>query len=195
MLSIILASAQEPNILAMMEETEACFPAAQIIVSNDRYRLGKGWAIREALSEATGDIIVFIDGDGDISPKMINRLLPHLDEFDIVVGTKNTRRLLSRWILSGLARVYISVMFGIPVDTQTGIKVFKRSALPMWEANSFAFPVEILAKAQGAKMFEVMIETRAARKMKLKSIFAALIGSIKIWGRLNARRISSDDES
>ena len=184
MLSIILASAQEPNILAMMEETEACFPAAQIIVSNDRYRLGKGWAIREALSEATGDIIVFIDGDGDISPKMINRLLPHLDEFDIVVGTKNTRRLLSRWILSGLARVYISVMFGIPVDTQTGIKVFKRSALPMWEANSFAFPVEILAKAQGAKMFEVMIETRAARKMKLKSIFAALIGSIKIWGRL-----------
>ena len=130
MITIIMPSALEENIHDMLVETEELFPEAQIIVSTDRDRRGKGWAIRQGLLIATGDIIVFLDGDGDISPKMIHRLLHHLDEFDIVVGTKNTRLLLSRWILTCLSRIYISLMFGIPVDTQTGIKIFKRDALP-----------------------------------------------------------------
>lgn len=186
MISIIMPSALEENVHDMLVETEECFPDAQIIVSTDRDRRGKGWAIRQGLLIAKGDIIVFIDGDGDISPKMITRLLHHLDEFDIVVGTKNTRLLLSRWILTCLSRIYISLMFGIPVDSQTGIKIFKRKALPDWEENSFSFPLEILAKAKEFKMFEVIIETRAARKMKLKSIIAALIGSFRIWWRLRS---------
>lgn len=187
MISIIMPSALEENIHDMLVETEECFPEAQIIVSTDRDRRGKGWAIRQGLLIAKGEIIVFIDGDGDINPKMIKRLLHHLDEFDIVVGTKNTRLLISRWILTCLSRIYISLMFGIPVDTQTGVKIFKREHLPDWTEDSFAFPLEILSKAkeQGAEMFEVTIETRSARKMKLKSILAALIGSLRIWRRIN----------
>jgi len=192
MISIIIPQALEQNILEVLKETEACFPDAQIIVSTDRYRKGKGWAVRQAMEQATGDIICFIDGDGDISPRMIHRLLPFLSEFDIIVGKKDARVLISRWILTLLSRLYIRIMFDIPVDTQTGVKVFKRSALPNWKDNSFAFDVEILAKAKlaGAKMFEVTVETNSCRKMRLISIVKALIGSIKIWLRLKNQKES-----
>ena len=186
MISIIIPNALEENILKLLNQIEEILPDAQTIVATDRYRKGKGWAVREALEHATGDIICFIDGDLDIHPRMILRLLPHLSEFDIVVGKKDTRVLISRWILTLLSRAYIRFMFGIPVDTQTGVKVFKRYAMPDWQDNSFAFDVEILAKAKlaGAKMFEVTVDTNSCRKMKLISIVKALIGSIKIWLRL-----------
>jgi len=186
MISILIPNASEASIGTTVEKCEHLFPEAQIIVATDRYRAGKGHALRRALSMATGDIIVFIDGDGDISPDMINRLLPHLNEFDIVVGTKDSRVRISRWILTSLSRIYISLIFGIPVDTQTGIKVFKRSHLPEWRENSFAFPLEILYKAMisGSKMFEVTVETRNSKPMKFKAIFLALIGSFKIHRRV-----------
>ena len=190
MLSIIIPSATELMIHWMEIKTRDEFPEAEILIAHDPKRKGKGRAIRCGLGCAQGDIICFIDGDLDIHPKMIKRLLPHLDEFDIVVGKKDTRAMISRWILTCLSRIYISLMFGIPVDTQTGVKVFKRSALPDWEADDFSFDIEILAKAKkaGASMFEVTVDTVRSRRMDLRSVFVALWGSFKIWKRLQRGR-------
>jgi len=187
LISIIIPHAIEKNINIMVEQTERCFPDAQIIIATDRYRKGKGWAIRQALEYAKGDIIVFIDGDGDILPSMIKRLLPHLDEFDIVVGKKDTRSMFSRWALTVLSRLYIRALFNIPVDTQTGVKVFKRSALPSWEEDGFSFDIEILSKAKraGASMFEVTINASCTRKMKMISVLNSLLGSLRIWKKLS----------
>ena len=182
MLSILIPNAQEQAINILLNECEALFPEAQIIIATDRYRKGKGHAIRRALSLSTGDIVCFLDGDLDIHPSMINRLLPHLDEFDIVCGKKDPGSRLDRKILTILSRIYIWIMFRIPVDTQTGIKVFKREALSTWKTNSFAFDIEILynAKKKGMKMFDIGIEAKTSRRMKLKSIFVTLVESVKI---------------
>ncbi len=186
MISILLPSHLEPNAYPMMVETEKEFPGAQVIICTDRYRKGKGWAVREALAQATGDIIVFLDADMDIHPHMIKRLLPHLEEFDIVVGRKDSSKLLSRWIITQLSRLYIRIMFGIPVDTQTGIKAFRRSALPEWAELGFAFSLEVLAKAQraGASMYEVKIDVQNSKRTSFRAVFYTLIGSLKIWLRL-----------
>ena len=190
MISILLPSVNEHGLQHLIYEIDSIYPCAQIVVGTDRYRKGKGWALRQALSQATGDIIVFLDGDGDISPKMIARLLPHLDKFDIVCGKKEPGNRLDRKILTILSRMYIRFMFGIPVDTQTGIKVFKRDHLPEWESDGFEFDIEVLAKAQraGSKMFDVGVEARCERKMKLNAIFATLKGSFKIWLNLQKRK-------
>ena len=186
MISILIPNAQDPNIMETVEKCEQYFPFAQIIIATDRVRKGKGWAMREALSQATGDIIVFLDGDGDIHPAMINRLLSHLDEFDIVCGKKDPGSRIDRKILTILSRIYIWIMFRIPVDTQTGVKVFKHEHLPIWEDNSFAFDIEILAKAKqnGSKMYDLGIEAKCERKMKLTSILATLWGSLNIYYRI-----------
>lgn len=186
MISIIIPSALEKNVVEQLRRAEKEFPNSQVIVATDRYRKGKGWAIREALKHASGNIIAFIDGDLDIHPRMIRRLIPHLSEFDIVVGKKDTRRMFSRWILTVLSRAYIWLLFRVPVDTQTGVKVFWREALPDWEENSFAFDIEILAKAKraGFSMFEVTIDAERSKKMKIRSIINTFFGSLHIYRRL-----------
>jgi len=185
-LSILIPSRDEPDIQKMAEETEIIcrelYPESQIIICNDRQGRGKGWALREALVYATGDIICFIDGDLDIHPRMIKRLIHHLREFDIVVGKKDMRGLWSRYVITLLSRLYIYLVFGIKVDTQTGIKIFRCNALPVWLCDSFAFDIEILYKAKkaGASMFEVTVEAKSLTRMKWLSIWKTLIESFKI---------------
>lgn len=170
----------------MVDLTEQEFPEAEIIIATDRYRRGKGWAMRKGFLISKGDIVCFIDGDQDLHPKMIRRLLPHLYEFDIVVGKKETKTMFSRHVLTFLSRIYTKILFGIKADTQTGVKVFKRSALPEWKTNSFAFDMEILykAKKQGAKIFEVAVDARITSGMKLSSILLTIWESLKIKWRV-----------
>jgi glycosyltransferase involved in cell wall biosynthesis len=182
MISVIVPNANEERIHEVINELEDLLIDGEIIIAVDRDRRGKGWAVREALSYAKGDIIIFIDGDMDIHPKMIRRLLPHLEEFDIVVGKKDSRGLLSRYILTILSRLFIYTLFKIKVDTQTGLKIFRRYALPEWECNSWPFDIEILAKAKhaGFSMFEVTIEASSTKRMKLKSIVKTLVETLRI---------------
>lgn len=74
-------------------------------------------------------------------------------------------------------------MFGIPVNTQTGIKMFRRHTIKPWETNSFAADIEILGKAHklGYRMVEVPVDAKVTRKMKFKAIWETFKESIKIW--------------
>lgn len=188
MISVIIPCHNEERIHDVVDGVEKILDGNfkegdhEILIASDRDGRGKGWAVRQAMEFARGNIIIFLDGDMDINPRMILRLLPHLTEFDIVVGKKNTRKIFSRWILTILSRIYIRMMFGIQVDTQTGIKAFWKYALPDWKTNGFAFDIEILSKAKkiGFSMYEVTVEASASKKMKLRSIIMCLIESLKI---------------
>ncbi len=182
MLSIIIPCKNEKNIVDMIVETEKCFPEAQIIISSDRYGYGKGWALSRGVEEAKGDLICFIDGDLDINPKEINKLLTEIVDNDIVVGRKKLSGGLSRMIITFCSRIFIYLLFNLKIDTQTGVKVFKKEALPKWENKSFAFDIEILHKAvkNGAKIKEVPVEVSIKNKMPLRSILRFIRGAIQI---------------
>lgn len=183
-LTIILPSANEKNAMKTAKQVEELFPDAQVIISNDRYRKGKGWAVRQAMEEATGDHVAFLDGDGDIQPKMLKRLMPFIEDYDIVCGVKPISGLWSRRILTFLSRYYIAFCFGLKVDSQTGIKLFRRQALQSWYSNGWLFDLEILsiAKQKGYSMIEVPIEfVKINRKMKMSSIWNTLKESITLW--------------
>jgi glycosyltransferase involved in cell wall biosynthesis len=85
------------------------YPDAEVVVVNDGssdrtaevassagakvishpYSKGNGAAIKTGARAATGDIIVFMDGDGQHAPADIVRLLARLEEgFDLVVGAR-----------------------------------------------------------------------------------------------------------
>lgn len=192
-LSILIPSKNEPRACEMVEATINEFPEARVVVANDRFGFGKGWAVRTALTEAQGDVVCLIDGDLDIHPRMIHRLLPFLEDYDIVVGRKQVRGFLSRRILTHCSRLFAWAMFGLNIDTQTGIKVFKRTAIYPWTMNSFAFDLEMLAKAKqaGKTIIEVPVDVTRSRKMKWISIWRSFTEAIELWLRLHTRESKS----
>lgn len=193
MLSILIPSRNEPEIDNFIQEIERLLPVNEIVIYNDRFGLGKGYALREAFKHSKGDVVTFIDGDGDIPARMIKRLLPFLEDFDVVVGSKRiTRSPLRRKIMTHVTRWWFRLLYGVQVDTQTGIKLFRRSALNQlgegqcWESNGFIFDAEIIANLQkkGVKMVEVPIECDIKKQVSFKTIFRIFGESIWLWFRL-----------
>lgn len=182
MLSILVPSHNEKHIQSFVEEIEETFPEAhEIIIVNDREGKGKGWAIRQALLACKGDHIAFIDGDGDIPARMLWRLYPFIEDFDVVVGSKRmTNAPLQRKIITYLSRLYIRLMFGLSVETQTGIKLFRRTALNMFKTDGFFFDVELLvmAKREGKRMIEIPIESEITEPMSWRAIWKTFLDSL-----------------
>lgn len=111
MLSIILPAKNEAKALAELLPTlRAAQPDAEIIVSNDGsvdntielcakhdvtcisapYPTGNGAAIKRGTRAASGDILVFMDADGQHDPADIPRLTDMLDKgYDMVVGARS----------------------------------------------------------------------------------------------------------
>lgn len=184
MLSILIPSHNEENIHAFVEELEKLFPGAhEIIVASDREGRGKGWAVREAILIAQGDEIAIIDGDGDIPARMLARLFPFLEDYDCVVGTKRMSRApLQRKVITYLSRIYLRVFFGLSVETQTGIKLFRKSALQYWKTDGFLFDIEILrnARRKGMTMIEVPIEAEIKVRLSWKAVWRTFWESITL---------------
>jgi glycosyltransferase involved in cell wall biosynthesis len=179
MLSILIPSRLEPNILKIIQEIE-CVGPDEIVIYNDRYGQGKGFAIREALNESKGDKIIYIDGDGDINTYQLHLIIAGLRWFDVVVGKKSLPVRLDRKLLTFLSRLWIRLLFGLKVDTQTGIKGFNYR--PEWKTNLWAFDTEILynAKKQGKTMTEILVDATVSDNKTLRDILSTLKDTLKI---------------
>ncbi len=108
--SVVIPAKNEAAALpAVVARVREVVPAAEVIVVDDGstdatagvakaagatvigspYSMGNGAAIKRGTRAATGDILVFMDGDGQHDPAEIPALLAKLDEgYDMVVGAR-----------------------------------------------------------------------------------------------------------
>ncbi len=165
---VIPAKNEEQGLALVLPRLREEYPDAEVIVvddgSTDRsadvcrensvtvishpYSKGNGAAIKTGARAATGEYIVFMDGDGQHDPADIERLLYKLDEgYDMVVGARgglDDQASIARWSANSLYNWLASWMVNRRIeDLTSGFRAVNRSKflgflylLP----NGFSYP-------------------------------------------------------
>jgi len=94
--------------------------------------LGKAGAVTSGMLEANGEYALFMDMDQATPIEEIEKLLPFAKDYDIVIGSRGSKRKGDPWTRLLMARGMIvlrSMIVGISGinDTQCGFKLFKKS--------------------------------------------------------------------
>ena len=132
---------------------------------------GKGANIKNALKEATGDLILFQDADLEYSPEDFEVLLKpfFIYEADVVYGSRLTRAKATtiigfpNYIANIIVTFLMNLLFNkIFTDIATGYKVFKKDIIKNLEITSDGFEIEPeitakISKNKNIKIFEVPI--------------------------------------
>lgn len=122
--------------------------AAGARVLRHLYSRGNGAAIKSGAAAATGDVLVFLDADGQHDPGDIPRLLSEIrDGHDLVVGSRSRRSdqsSIGRWLANGAYNRLASLLVGHHVaDLTSGFRAVRRSLflpiLPLLP-NGFSYP-------------------------------------------------------
>lgn len=162
---------------------------------------GKGFALKTGFEYSSGDFILFLDSDLELSPYHLPNFLRILFETksDACIGSKmheesNLEYPILRKIYSKGYYFLIRILFGLPVmDTQTGIKLFRREALektlPRLVVKKFAFDIELLMLFVkfGLKLSYAPIELNFSRenrgRIKIKTIINMFQDTLAIFYR------------
>ncbi|MFC1577590.1 glycosyltransferase family 2 protein [Thermodesulfobacteriota bacterium] len=199
--SVIIPAFNEADIIAdIVQRVRSLHPDFDVIVVNDGstddtaaeaqkagaevyshpYNIGNGAAIKSGIRAATGDILVFMDGDGQHNPQDIARLLEYFPEFDMVVGARSISDQASlgralgnkiyNWFASYVAKFSIK-------DLTSGFRVVKSNVarnflylLP----NTYSYPTTLtlgtLRSGMSVKYVPVKIQKRETGKSNIKMI-------------------------
>ncbi len=167
-LSIILPAKNEaPALAALLPRLRATYPSSEILVVDDGstddtrnicaecgvdclsspYSMGNGAAIKRGARAATGDTLVFMDGDGQHDPADIVRLIDQLEAgYDMVVGARDwsSQAGVGRGLANTLYNWLATRMTGHPVlDLTSGFRAVRANKFREFIhllPNGFSYP-------------------------------------------------------
>lgn len=122
------------------DATAQAAEAAGARVVRHPYNLGNGASVKSGASAATGDVLVFMDADGQHPPEDIEKLLAPLGEYDMVVGARTGESDVSRFRAVGNAMLIKLAEFLVERridDLTSGFRAVKREC---FEEFSHLFP-------------------------------------------------------
>jgi len=123
---------------------------------------GKANAVKTGVSAVKGSHLIFMDADGATAPGEISKLLPELEKYDVVVGSRNlkasqAKKSFSRRILSFGFNTYVSVLFGTRFsDYLCGFKAFRtetaKKLFHNLKSERWIFDVELFHRIKKHKL-------------------------------------------
>jgi len=146
--------------------------------------MGQTAAMQAGIDHASGEVLVFMDGDLQNDPSDIVRLLEKLDEgYDVVSGWRKNRQdsALSRNFPSWVANRLISKISGVKLhDYGCSLKAYRRDVIkPIRLYGEMHRFIPIYAAWHGAKITETPVQHHArqfgASKYGLERIFKVLL--------------------
>jgi len=189
--SIIIPAFNEADVIGdVVSKTKALYPDFEIIVIDDGssddtaviageagaavyrhpYNIGNGAAIKSGIRVASGEFLVFMDGDNQHDPEDIATLLKYLPDFDMVVGARSKADQASlgralgnmayNWLASYVAKFSIK-------DLTSGFRAIKsdiaRSFLYLLP-NTYSYPTTltlgVLRSGRSVKYLPIKIYQR-----------------------------------
>ncbi len=195
---IIPAFNESQTIGALVAEIKNLYPDFEVVVVDDHsadntakvaedagavvyshpYNIGNGASIKTGIRNASGKILVFMDGDAQHNPKDIKRLVEHFPEYDMVVGARqkgnqsSSLRGFGNKIYNWLAR-YVTKF---PVeDLTSGFRAIKSNVarknlylLP----NSYSYPttitLSVIRSGRAVKYVPISINKRKKGESKIR---------------------------
>lgn len=166
------------------------------VILHDR-TLGKGAALRTAIADSTGEVMVLQDADLEYDPADYPRLLERIEQgAPVVYGSRflsgvpegmAPRSVAANRLLTGVT----NVLFGSRLtDMETCYKVFRRSAIEgiRLRAKWFEFEPELTAKLlkRGIPIVEVPVSFKPRTVVEGKKV-GTLDGLAAIWTLLRYR--------
>ncbi|MFT4520363.1 MAG: glycosyltransferase involved in cell wall biosynthesis [Halioglobus sp.] len=165
---VIPAKDEERGLAILLPELSASYPDAEIIVVNDGsqdnteqvcldagvdvishpYPKGNGAAIKSGARAATGDCVVFMDGDGQHAAADVGKLVAKMDEgYDLVVGARKglgAQASIARWSANAFYNSFASWMVDRKIeDLTSGFRVVNRRKFLSFLyllPNGFSYP-------------------------------------------------------
>ncbi len=145
---------------------------------------GKGRAVQVGMMKADGVNRLFMDADGSTSISEIEKLLPYLKHFEVIIGSRalvesriKNNQVWYRRFFGKIGNKLIRLLFGLNIsDTQCGFKLFTNNAadfiFPSLTLNRFGFDIEVLAiaKYHGLKIKEVPVVWSHSDGSKVKAM-------------------------
>jgi glycosyltransferase involved in cell wall biosynthesis len=162
------------------DETFSVAKKAGAVVYNHPYNIGNGAAIKSGIRVASGDVMVFMDGDGQHEPEDISKMLSYIPEFDMVVGARSMGDQASlgralgnkvyNWVASYVTKFSIK-------DLTSGFRAIKsksaRSFLHLLP-NTYSYPatmtLSVLRSGLSVKYIPIKIRKRKAGNSNVKII-------------------------
>jgi glycosyltransferase involved in cell wall biosynthesis len=149
-----------------------------------RRNYGQTPAMAAGIAQASGEVIVTMDGDLQNDPADIGALLRKIDEgYDIVVGWRFDRqdKLVSRKIPSRIANALIAKVTGVPIkDNGCSLKAYRASLIkkiPLYSEMHRFIPA--MASIAGPKIAEIKVQHHARQfgqsKYGLSRIYKVLL--------------------
>jgi glycosyltransferase involved in cell wall biosynthesis len=170
-LSIVIPAKNEGGAIgAVVANAREQYPDAEIIVVNDGSddntaevaseagakvvshpeSLGNGAAVKSGARAATGDIIAFMDGDGQHTASELAPLIKRLDEgYEMAIGARDTgsHANVGRLFANGLYNGIASIMSGRKIlDLTSGFRVARAEKFKQFLyllPNGFSYPTTI----------------------------------------------------
>ena len=160
------------------DETGARAKEAGALVYSHPYNIGNGAAIKSGIRIASGDILVFMDGDGQHDPKDLAAMLEFFPDYDMVVGARPKGHQASLWRAAGnrMYNGFASYVAKFPIqDLTSGFRAVKaeiaRSFIYLLP-NTYSYPTTItlgvLRSGRSVKYIPIHSRNRSSGKSKVK---------------------------
>ena len=166
-----------------------------MVIAYDENR-GKGYAIRQGVAAASGDLIIYTDVDFPYTADSLIAVYNGLrnEEYDVCIGVKNDSYYshvpFLRKAISHFLRFMIRLFLSMPVtDTQCGLKGFRKNVAPIFlqtTINRYLFDLEFVRNCYKGRNLRVkpipvaLNENVHFRKMDYRILLPELLNFMKL---------------
>jgi glycosyltransferase involved in cell wall biosynthesis len=173
---------------ATVEIAKQLCPRIRVLVQPGK---GKGDAIKQGVLEATGDIIVTLDADGQTNPEDMQRFItPLLNGYDLAKGTRLAysrppHMPRYRWFGNKILAITANILYGTRyTDICSGYNAFWRTAFHRLKLthNGFEMEQEMMVKAKKAGINVIEVEHHDAGRLDSNSKVSGIKqGFTNLW--------------